>query len=136
MRIHHRERLPERRDHPSGRCLALARQVRRRPVDARATTVHRGDTAVKMNFSRIMRALALKHRDREAIVNAERNRRYSYRDYHLLTNRIANALSDTLKVGAGDKFLLILENDNLSLMMLPTVLKQKGTVALTNLRDS
>jgi fatty-acyl-CoA synthase len=89
-----------------------------------------------MNFSRVMRALALKHRDQEAIVNAERNRRYGYWDYHLLTNRIANALSGTLKVGAGDKFLLILENDNLSLMMLPTVLKQQGTVALTNLRDS
>jgi hypothetical protein len=29
-----------------------------------------------MNFSRVMRALALKHRDQEAIVNAERNRRY------------------------------------------------------------
>ena len=36
----------------------------------------------------------------------------------------------------GDKFLLIPENDNLSLMMLPTVLKQEGTVVMTNLRDA
>jgi acyl-CoA synthetase (AMP-forming)/AMP-acid ligase II len=91
---------------------------------------------MKMNFSRVMRALALRHKDREAIVNVERQRRYSYWDYHLLTNRIANALRETLKVGVGDKFLLILENDNLSLMMGPTVLKQEGTVVLTNLRDS
>lgn len=91
---------------------------------------------MKMNFGRVMRAVALHHRDSEAIVNVERNRRYTYWEYHLLTNRIANALEHTLGVGAGDTFLLILENDNLSLMLMPTVLKQKGTVALTNLRDA
>lgn len=90
---------------------------------------------MKMNFSRVMRLMAQRHRNREAIVNVERKRRYTYGEYHLLTNRIANALRGTLQVGLGDKFLLILENDNLSLMMFPTVLKQEGTVALTNLRD-
>jgi fatty-acyl-CoA synthase len=88
-----------------------------------------------MNFSRVMRLLALRYKNNEAIVNVERNRRYSYAQYHLLTNRIADVLSTTLKVGAGDKFMMILENDNLSLLMFPTVLKQAGTAVMTNLRD-
>jgi fatty-acyl-CoA synthase len=88
-----------------------------------------------MNFCRIMGLLAQRHGEREAIVNVERNRRYTWRQFHRLTNRIANALRTTLAVRAGDTFMLILENDNLSLLMLPTVFKQEGTVAMTNLRD-
>ncbi|KML19801.1 MULTISPECIES: class I adenylate-forming enzyme family protein [Burkholderia] len=91
---------------------------------------------MKMNFCRIMCLMTLRFRDRQAIVNVERSRSYSYHEYHLLTNRIADALRNALGVGKGDKFLLILENDNLSLMMLPTVLKQEGTVVMTNLRDA
>ncbi|UCF26450.1 MAG: AMP-binding protein [Ralstonia sp.] len=83
-----------------------------------------------------MRLMAQRCRDRQAIINVERKRSYSYHDYHLLTNRIADALRNPLGVGNGDKFLLILDNDNLSLLMLPTVLKQEGTVVLTNLRDA
>ncbi len=90
---------------------------------------------MKMNFSRVMRLLALRYRDQEAIVNVERNRRFTYEQFHLLSNRIADSLSTTLQVGAGDKFMLILENDNLSLLMFPTVFKQQGTVVMTNLRD-
>ena len=33
-----------------------------------------------MNFSRVMRLLALRYKNNEAIVNVERNRRYSFRD--------------------------------------------------------
>ena len=54
---------------------------------------------MKMNFSRIMRLLALRYRDQEAIVNVERNRRYTFEQYHLLSNRIADALRTTLQVG-------------------------------------
>ena len=91
---------------------------------------------MKQNFSRVMRLMALRHGAREAIVNTERNRRYSFAEYHALTNRIANALRTTLDVGKGDHFLLILENDNLALMQFPMFFKQEGTAALTNLRDS
>jgi acyl-CoA synthetase (AMP-forming)/AMP-acid ligase II len=90
---------------------------------------------MKMNFSRVMRLLALRYCDQEAIVNIERDRRYTYAQYHLLTNRIADVLRSTLQVGKGDNFMLILENDNLSLMMFPTTFKQHGTVVMTNLRD-
>ena len=90
---------------------------------------------MKMNFCRVMRLMAQRFGQQEAIVNVERDRRYSYQQYHLLTNRIAAALSGPLALGAGDRFMLILENDNLSLMMFPAVLKQEATVAMTNLRD-
>lgn len=91
---------------------------------------------MKLNFCRVMRSLAQRHGDKEAIVNVERNRRYSFREYHLLTNRIANGLRDRLGVGNGDKFMLILENDNVSLMQIPTIFKQEGTAVMTNMRDS
>lgn len=90
---------------------------------------------MKMNFCRIMRLLALRHREQEAIVNLERNRRYTYEQYHLLTNRVADVLRNILQVRAGERFMLILENDNLSLMMFPSTFKQEGTVVMTNLRD-
>ncbi len=91
---------------------------------------------MKMNFCRVMRLMAMHYGNQEAIVNVERNRRYTHEQYHLLTNRIANTLRTTLQVGAGDKFMLILDNDNLSLLMFPTVFKQPGTVVMTNIRDS
>jgi acyl-CoA synthetase (AMP-forming)/AMP-acid ligase II len=94
-----------------------------------------GGDNMKMNFCRVMRLMTMRFRDQDAIVNVERNRRYSYGEYHLLTNRIAGALRTRLAVGAGDKFMLVLENDNLSLMMFPAVFKQTGTVVMTNLRD-
>jgi acyl-CoA synthetase (AMP-forming)/AMP-acid ligase II len=90
---------------------------------------------MKMNFCRVMRLMAQRFGEQEAIVNVERQRRYTFGQYHLLTNRIANALRGSLGLGSGDRFLLILDNDNLSLMMFPTVLKQEATVAMTNLRD-
>ncbi len=90
---------------------------------------------MNVNFCRVMRLLALRYGDRPALVNVERNRRYSYAEYHSLTNRIANTLRTALAVGRGDKFLLILENDNLSLLHFPTFFKQEGTVAFGNYRD-
>ncbi|MBV8501900.1 MAG: AMP-binding protein [Paucibacter sp.] len=91
---------------------------------------------MKLNFSRVMRTLAQRYGDREALVNVERNRRYGFREYHLLTNRIANALRGSLGVTLGDKFMLILENDNISLMQFPVFFKQEATAVMTNLRDS
>lgn len=90
---------------------------------------------MKMNFCRVMRLMAQRFGEQEAIVNVERQRRYSFREYHLLTNRIADVLRGPLALGRDDRFLLILDNDNLSLLMFPTVFKQEATVAMTNLRD-
>jgi fatty-acyl-CoA synthase len=91
---------------------------------------------MKVNFGRAMRLIALRFADRQAIVNVERDRRFSYAEYHLLTNRVASVVRDRLGVGVGDHFLLILDNDNMSLMQFPALFKQAGTAVLANLRDS
>ena len=91
---------------------------------------------MKINFSRVMGLMAMRFGDRPALVNVERNRRYSYRQLHRLTNRIAAMLRDRLKVGAGDNVMLILDNDNLSLLHFPVAWKQEGTFVFTNFRDS
>jgi len=89
-----------------------------------------------MNFSRVMGLLARNFGDREALVNVERNRRYTYRQLHTCTNRIANMLRDTLQLRSGDKLMLILENDNMSLMHFMATWKQEATAVYTNVRDS
>jgi acyl-coenzyme A synthetase/AMP-(fatty) acid ligase len=59
---------------------------------------------MRMNFCRIMAGMALRYRDNIAIVNVERKRRFTYPEYHQLTNRIANAMHDTLGLVAATTF--------------------------------
>ena len=89
----------------------------------------------KTNFSRVMAAMAMRYRNNTAIVNVERNRRYTFPEYHRLTNRIANMTRDALGLRRGDKALLILDNDNLSLLHFPAIFKQEAAFAFSNLRD-
>jgi fatty-acyl-CoA synthase len=91
---------------------------------------------MKTNFSRVMATMALRFRDNLAVVNVERGRRYTYDEYHRLTNRIAHMMRHALGLGAGDNVLLILENDNLSLLHFPAIYKQAATFVFSNLRDS
>jgi fatty-acyl-CoA synthase len=91
---------------------------------------------MKVNFSNHFQILADTYGDCEALVNVERNRRFSYRELHLLTNQIVNMMRDSLSMKAGDFFLNILENDNLALMHMPTMFKSDITGAFTNYRDS
>ena len=62
-------------------------------------------------------ALSQQHCD----VNVERQRRYTYPEYHRLTNRIANMVRNALGLRRGDTALLILDNDNLSLLHFPNL---------------
>lgn len=91
---------------------------------------------MKRNYARVMELMTLRYADRNALVNIERNRRFTYAELHLLTNRIANAIRSPLGLGPGDTIFCILENDNLSLMRLPLMFKHESILALTNLRDS
>ena len=91
---------------------------------------------MKIDFSIISECLADAFGEREAIVNIERNRRYSFREYHGLTNRIVNMMHTRLGIDHGDFYLCILENDNLSLTSYYTAFKGKGCVCYTNYRDS
>ena len=56
---------------------------------------------MKMNFSQVMGTRG-RLGDREALVNVERNRRYTYRELQACTNRVANVLRDHLQLRAGD----------------------------------
>jgi acyl-CoA synthetase (AMP-forming)/AMP-acid ligase II len=91
---------------------------------------------MKMNFTQVMNHLILRHGDREALVNIERQRRYTYRELHALTNRIVNMMRERLGLRRGDIYLSILENDNLSLLHAWTALKGEAASAMTNYRDS
>ncbi|MBM7062993.1 AMP-binding protein [Pseudomonas sp. UL073] len=89
-----------------------------------------------MNFARTVRNLAVRFADREALVNIERNRRYTFRELHLLTNRIVNMMRERLQLQRGDIYLCILDNDNLSLLHAWTAMKGEAAGAYTNFRDS
>ncbi|MFC6203766.1 class I adenylate-forming enzyme family protein [Psychrobacter urativorans] len=88
-----------------------------------------------INFSNHMTALAQRYGDREALVNIERKRRYTFSEFHLLSNQIVNMMVN-LGLGIGDCFINILDNDNLSLIHAPTIFKGGATGAFTNFRDS
>jgi len=75
-----------------------------------------------MNFCRVMAGMALRWKDNFAIVNVERNRRYTFLEYHRLTNRIANMCRDRLGLSRGDTAMLLLDNDNFGLFHFPQAL--------------
>ena len=91
---------------------------------------------MKINFSVISQRLADTFGDREALVNIERNRRYSFREYHLLTNQIVNMMREKLDLLRGDHWVAILENDNCSLLHWFTAMKGEAAACYTNYRDS
>jgi acyl-coenzyme A synthetase/AMP-(fatty) acid ligase len=60
-------------------------------------------SAQKMNFCREVAAMALQYKDNLAIVNVERNRCYTFPEYHRLTNRITNMCRDRLGLRQGER---------------------------------
>src|SRR5271165_176750 len=89
----------------------------------------------KFDFSRLFRRLVEQHGNSPALINTERDRRYSYHELHLLTNRVANMMREDLSLGDVDRYLLILQNDNLSLIHVWTILKGSAAAVFTNFRD-
>jgi acyl-CoA synthetase (AMP-forming)/AMP-acid ligase II len=91
---------------------------------------------VQINYSVVSEGLARTYGDAECIVNFERNRRYSFREYHLLTNRIANMMGTRLDLRRGDVWLAILHNDSLSLLSFFTAFKGEAPGCYTNTTDT
>ena len=91
---------------------------------------------MKMNFSTISERLADTFGDREALINVERDRRYNFREYHLLTNRIVNMMRQKLDLQRGDYWVNIVDNDNASLLHFFTAMKGEAAACYTNYRDS
>jgi len=93
-------------------------------------------TLKKMDFSRVMGLMAVRFRNVKAIVNVERNRTYTFLEYHRLTNRVANMMRTTLGLKKGEVAIAMVENDNLCLLHFPSIFKQEATIAFSNFRES
>ena len=91
---------------------------------------------MQINFSHISENLARIFGDADCIINAERERRYSFREFHLLTNRIANMMRSKLGLHRGDTWLCILNNDSLSLLSPFTAFKGEARACYTNTTDT
>ncbi len=91
---------------------------------------------MKVNFTRMMRQAVRTYGSKEALVNVERNRRYSFEELHRLSNRIVNMMRERLGLIRETSYLCLLENDNLSLLHAWTLLKGDAAAVLTNLHDS
>ena len=89
-----------------------------------------------IDFSVISENLARTYGDAECVVNVERDRRYSFRQYHLLTNQIANMMHERLQLGRDDIWLNILYNDSLSILSYFTAFKGEACACFTNATDS
>jgi len=90
---------------------------------------------MKINFGQMMLQTARNFSDREALVNVERNRRFTFMELHLLTNRICNMMRDRFDMGFGDVYTIILDNDNASLLS-AWMYKGVATGAWLNYRES
>ncbi len=91
---------------------------------------------MKIDFSQVSQNLANTYGDAECTVNVERNRRYTFKEFHRLTNRIVNMMRTKLGLKRGDTWMNILNNDNSSLLSWFTAFKGDVCVCLTNTTDS
>ncbi|ETI68832.1 class I adenylate-forming enzyme family protein [Neobacillus vireti] len=90
---------------------------------------------MKVNFGRLMLQQAKHWQDRIALVNIERNRSFTFKELHLLTNRICNMMKNQFGLTAGDVFACLLENDNNSLFT-HWMWKGEASAVWLNYRDS
>jgi acyl-CoA synthetase (AMP-forming)/AMP-acid ligase II len=91
---------------------------------------------MQIDFSNVSENLAKTYGDAECVVNIERGRRYSFFEFHRLTNRIVNMMRDRLQLRRGDVWLNILNNDNLSILSFFTAFKGEACACFTNTTDS
>jgi len=91
---------------------------------------------MKVDFSIVSDNLAKTFGDAECMVNIERGRRYSFVEFHRLTNRIVNMMRDRLELRRGDFWLCVLNNDSLSLLSFFTAFKGEACACYTNAIDT
>ena len=91
---------------------------------------------MQIDFSNVSENLAKTFGDAECMVNVERGRRYSFVEFHRLTNRIVNMMRDRLELRRGDFWLCVLNNDSLSLLSFFTAFKGEACACYTNATDT
>ena len=90
---------------------------------------------MKINFGRLLLQTARQFSDRQALVNVERARTFTFMELHLLTNKICNLLRDRFGLARGDVYANLLENDNMGLLHF-WMFKAEASGAWLNYRDS
>ncbi len=88
-----------------------------------------------VNMGRLLRESARRFADNIALVNVERDRRFTYRKLHELTNQICNMMRDRFNLRQGDIYGILLENDNASLISM-WCLKGYPSALWLNIKDS
>ncbi len=68
-----------------------------------------------VNMGRLIGDIARCYAERPALINIERDRRFTYRQMHLLSNRVSNLLTGFFGLKAGDVYAIILENEHVGL---------------------
>jgi acyl-CoA synthetase (AMP-forming)/AMP-acid ligase II len=88
-----------------------------------------------VNMGRIFQQNALRFADNPAVINVERDRRFTYARMHELTNRLSNVLQQRFDLKQGDFYATILNNDNMALFH-PWMLKSPVGAVWIDVRDS
>jgi acyl-CoA synthetase (AMP-forming)/AMP-acid ligase II len=86
-------------------------------------------------MGRIFQQNALRFAEKPAVINVERERRFTYARMHELTNRLSNALKHRFGLKQGDFYATILDNDNMALFH-PWMLKSPVGAVWIDVRDS
>jgi len=88
-----------------------------------------------VNMGRVFQQTSLRYAEYPAVINVERDRSFSYRRMHELSNRLSNALKQRFDLGQGDFYATILDNDNMALFH-PWMLKSPVGAVWIDVRDS
>lgn len=88
-----------------------------------------------LNPGRVLKQTALKYANETAVINYERNRRFSFKQLNELTNKVCNMLVDQFKLGEGDIFATLLKNDNMSFLFTVSM-KSTSTSLWLGIMDS
>jgi len=88
-----------------------------------------------LNPGRVLKQPVLKYANETAVVNVERNRRFTYWEVHEIINKMCNMLRDKFGLGDGDKYATLLENDNMYFGYL-LALRHSATCFWLGMRDS
>ena len=88
-----------------------------------------------VNMGRIFQQNALRFAEKPAVINAERERRFSYARMHDITNRLSNVLKHRFSLEQGDFYATVLDNDNMALFH-PWMLKSPVGALWIDVRDS
>ncbi len=88
-----------------------------------------------LNMGRLFRQIALRYSNETAIINVERDRKFTFLELHQLTNRVCNMLRDKFAMGEGDVYATLLENDNMSFLHV-WMAKSLSTALWLGVRDS